>query len=352
MATNKAVPELIIALPKKCSVDKLRVFELPNPSNIESKRPVKVFVHNGSVFQLKTKSFSQGCEFNRARDSANESYHYTSREEPLKSGILVNNTDRQDGWLLSKGSFEFSTPYDLGFSLCGALFADLKSKDENQYQQADPAAPSVSLENRFLMTRDFLGDLIDHHSPNWSEVPAETLRTALEQLSECVEEGGDLYFKTSPVKITQWLATKVGKIISSFPESVPIPRNLPEEMQPHFKAVFACNLLISLVPRQAYHNLIQHEGENLNLAEAFRQYKRYQEEENHRQKEQELLIESAMKVGIGNGPTKKPIVRKVTKVVKTNKIKTGKGAIDGFFKKKVPTSQSIALQSATKGTRS
>ncbi|CEP63781.1 Rnh202p LALA0_S09e02366g [Lachancea lanzarotensis] len=338
MTADKPVPHRIVVLTNGCSMGKLELFELPNPSNIASKRPIKVFISNGKVFQLKKKEFSRGCEFNRARDSANESYHYNSCAEPIKSGILVNNAQRQDGWLLSDGSFEFSTAYDLGFSLCGAFYRDTISKDENQYQQSEVAGTTAaSIENRFLMTRDFLGSLVDQHSPNWTYVPIECLESSLKRLCEYVEEAGDVYYKMSSAKITQWLAAKVKKIIESFPKSVPLPRNIPCEIETHCKAVFACNLLISLVPHRAYHDLIRYEDQDLNLAEAFRQYKIFQDNEVRLRKEQELLIESAIKVGLTKGSTKNPVAKKVTKVVKTNKIKTGKGAIDGFFKRKGTT---------------
>ncbi|SCU88372.1 LAFA_0E12310g1_1 [Lachancea sp. 'fantastica'] len=338
MTADKPVPRRIVALPKDCAIGKLKIFELPNPSNIESKGPIKVFMGNGKVYQLKKKTFSRGCEFNRVRDSSNESYHYTARAEPIKSGILVNNAQREDGWLLSDGSFEFSTEYDLGFSLCGAFFRGILSKDENQYLQPELSeTPTPSIEDRFLMTRDFLGSLVDQHSPNWSHVPLECLQSCMSRLCDCVEEAGDVYYKISSTKITQWLASKVKKIIENFPKSVPLPRNVSGEIETHCKAVFACNLLISLVPRQAYNELIRYEDQDLNLAEAFRQYKKFQEDELKLKKEQELLIESAMKAGITSGSAKKPVVQRVTKVVKTNKIKSGKGAIDGFFKKKNTT---------------
>ncbi|SCV05558.1 LANO_0H10132g1_1 [Lachancea nothofagi CBS 11611] len=334
MTVSQTIPERIIALPKGFSGGELKIFELPHSSNIESKKPVRVFVHNGTTYQLKKKAFSQGCEYHRARDSANEKYRYTADSKPLKSGILTNAAQRQDGWLLQSGTFEFSTKYDLCFSLCGAFYSDFACKDENQFQQVAPSVSATSLENRFLMARDFHDNLIEKHSTNWSHVPLETLRDALTQLSESIEEAGDIYHNVTPAKVTQWLVGKVRKIIDGFPASVPLPRNLPEEIHAYAKITFACNLLISLVPRPAYQNLTQYAGSDLNIAKAIQDYNSYQTEAAARQKEQELLIDSAMKVGMSNGNGNKPAVKKVTKVVKTKKIGAGKGAIDGFFRKK------------------
>ncbi|SCU87986.1 LADA_0E07470g1_1 [Lachancea dasiensis] len=337
MATSRPLPERIIALPRSVLKSQdLKIFELPNPSNISSKKPVKVFIQDGAAYQVKTKAFSQGCEYHRARDSASDKYYYTAQSEPIKSAILTNSEQPQDGWLRSSGSYEFSTKYDLCFSLCGALFLKFQCKNENEYQQIDPSATTMMQEKRYLMTRDFLENLVEKHHANWSLVPLDLLENCLEKLGESIEEAGDIYHKVTPAKVTKWLIGKVEKITQSFPPSIPLPRHLPDDLLEHAKVVYACNLLISLIPQPAYQNLIQYDGEDLNISKSFQQFTNHQVQTAARQKEQELLIDAAMKVGIStaNGASGKTPAKKVTKVVKTKKVNAGKGAIDGFFKKR------------------
>lgn len=322
----------VLVLPKNVKDGEIRVFQLPHSSNNASKANVKLYVFDGQVYQIRRQTFSRGCEYNRARDAANEKYRYTSDSKPVKSGILTNEAKKQDGWLLENGTFEFSTKYDLGFSLCGVLYSKTRTQDENDYHQSSPQDTTPELEDRFLMIRDFHNMLIDSNEA-WSSIPSAILQSSLEKLSDSIVEGGDTYHKLTAAKVTEWLADKVVKITNAFPQSIPLPKNLPDDILEQAKIVYACNLLISLIPKPAYQSLVKYSSSTLDIAKAFSNYKAYMESIAAKEKEQELLINAAMKVGMGNGSTKsKPMAKKPAVVKKVTKI--SKGAIDGFFKKK------------------
>ncbi|CUS23704.1 LAQU0S11e02388g1_1 [Lachancea quebecensis] len=324
----------IIALPKELNCEELQIFELPHSTNINSKPRIKLFCSDDKIYQIKRQTFSKGCAYNKARDASSEKYHYTSDFKPLKSGILTNGDDRRDGWLLEDGSFEFSTKYDLCFSLCGALYSKVISQDENEYQQKPLQLSEFELENRFLMTRDLHEALIDNHDKGWSNISTKILQKYLQQLCDKIEEGGDTYYKMVPSRMTKWLANKAVKVSKSLPASVPLPENLPKDILEQAKLVFACNILISLVPRPVYQNLLQYSDGEVNIAKAFQDYHRYLLDESAKEKEQQLQINAAMKVGMGNGNTKKKSTLTKRSAVAKKVTKVTKGAIDGFFSKK------------------
>ncbi|CAR24890.1 Rnh202p [Lachancea thermotolerans CBS 6340] len=324
----------IIALSKECNCEELHIFELPHSTNINSKSKLRLFCSDDKIYQIKRQMFSKGCAYNKTRDASNEKYHYCSDSKPLKSGILTNADERRDGWLLEDGYFEFTTKYDLCFSLCGALFSKAKSQDENEYQQEPRQFNELELESRFLMTRDLHETLIDNHDKGWSNIPTRILQNSLQQLCDTIEEGGDTYYKMTPSKITKWLANKAVKVSRSLPASIPLQKDLPEQVAGHAKLVFACNILISLVPQPAYQNLIQYSDEEVNFAKAFQEYRKYLQDQAVKEREQQLQINAAMKVGMGNGNTKKKALVTKRPVVTKKVTKVSKGAIDGFFSKK------------------
>lgn len=105
----------------------------------------------------------------------------------------------------------------------------------------------------------------------------------------------------------------------------------------------ATNLLVSLIPRAAYHNLLTFSPTmdsgclNPDIKASFIELENYETTNELQNAERELLMKSAMNVGLNsNGRVSLP-VKKVTKKIVQNKkpkVAIGKGAIDGFFKRK------------------
>ncbi|SCU86815.1 LAMI_0D03708g1_1 [Lachancea mirantina] len=313
---------------------RIKTLSVPHPSNTSNKAPLELFIHGNELFHLEKQAFSRGCSLHKARDAESNKYNYTNDGSPLKSTFVVNTQDRTDALVLETGTFEFSTKFDLAFSLCGALLPDSRAAKETEYVPHANDYENVTLINRFLTPRDFQDALAETQGAHWSFFPLSMLEAALQRICEHVEEAGDVYYKLSPVKVTQWLVDKVKRIVANFPASLPIPKTLPEDILDKAKVYFACNLLVSLVPRAAYHLLIQYDGPDLDVSEAFRAYKQHMEVVVAQQKEQQILINAAMNVGLSNRSTegKKPL--KVRKVTAVKKVVVKKGAIDGFFKKK------------------
>lgn len=117
------------------------------------------------------------------------------------------------------------------------------------------------------------------------------------------------------------------------------------------KIIRCCQLLISLLPQRIYHALTQEdtitvitvsdESEVLTIKKCFTKIEKYKESTAVSEQERKLLAQSAMQVGLSNGSTvndagnnkiKKPPITK--KNVTKKKVTVGKGAIDGFFKKR------------------
>lgn len=334
MTVSQSIERNIIVLPSQCGND-LTIFELPHPSNNTSKSRIRLFLSNGKTFQLKRHTFSKGCKYNKAKDVTTDRYHYTHDQKPLKSTFFVNENQREDGLVMEQGDFEFSAKYDLAFSLCGAFYHKSITSDESEYIIKNDVTKGIGAEDKnFLTARDFHDALIDNHDKNWSYVSISALENALAQISESIEEAGDQYHKITPQKINNWLAAKVHGIVNNFPSSIPLPKNLPEDVLPKAKVVFACNLLVSMIPQAAYIHLLQYSNDELDIANAFEVYRNYTELTLRKEKEQEILVNAAMKVGMAHDSGKKVGTKKIVKITKIKKVAVKKGAIDGFFKRK------------------
>ncbi|QEU59859.1 Rnh202 [Kluyveromyces lactis] len=322
---------LLVALPN--AVDSaVEIFELPHPSNNESKKPIKLFVHDDKVYQLKIKKFSKGCDYNCSRDLVNDKYHYTSDSQTFKSTFLINEENRKDGYILEDGSILYAEKYDLTFNICGYYYRNNKVTSEDLAFITPCVPPALDMDTNFYTSSDYQEKLMNNHSENWGKIPPKLWESCLGKISRTVEEAGDKYYRIEPQMIVEWLLKKVIKINNNFPNSLKIPKSLPEDIASSLKCIMSCNLLVSLIPQLAYQDLISHESSNLNIKQCFGSYDKYKNETLQTEKERELLIKAAMSTGVPNGTktVKKQPIQKA-KVVKP-KVAKGKGRIDGFFK--------------------
>lgn len=318
--------------------ESLTVFSLPHPSNIRSKKRVHLIESTGEVFQLKTHQFSKGCAYNTQSDLANERYHYTANEEPLKSTFLTNEADRSEGYVMESGKVEYAAKHDIAFNLIGYYYKNSVSEAEQEYRGKDTveSAPLQAQTNCFT-ARDFQDQLIDCHDGQWSRVPLQTLEAALAKIAEPIVEAGDTYFKLDQDRITRFLAEKVSRMAPNLPKSLPLAADLPDDILQCARVVMATDLLVSLVPKMAYFNLREFapvEEADKALADIKGSYHKYEEYKNSMKcsiAERELLVNAAMTVGLPTGKIKATVVKKVTK--KTVKVSKQTGAIDGFFKR-------------------
>ncbi|AGO09865.1 AaceriAAL125Wp [[Ashbya] aceris (nom. inval.)] len=329
------VPETyVVILPKCVENSTLTVFQLPHPSNNRSKGPVRLFIHEGLVYQLQTQKFSRGCAYNSVDDEVNDRYHYTADGQAYKSAIYLNEDDPSQSLVLESGEFDYHTKYDLAFSLCRYYYRN--NVVDTEAECLEPSRQAVKPSSNFLTVRDFHDELVSVDSPNWSHVPLEVLEAALLRVSDVVEEAGDRYFRLSPQRITKWLSTKVERILPVFPSSLPLPTGIPEEYLLDIKTAWSTNLLLSLLPQLAYWELRNYEGDNLNIKRAFVRQEQYKSEVLEKQKENDILIKSAMSVGFQQDAKREGPPRQTTNLKSTvkKKVAIGKGAIDSFFKKR------------------
>lgn len=325
----------VLVLPSTIDSD-LKLIRLPHPSNNVSKEPIIIFHHNDKCYRLNTHTFSKGSQYNQAKDLSTEKYHYTNEQNPLKSTFLTNKSDRMDGYILESGDFRYSTKYDLCFSLCGAYYSENITQSESDYLNKY-TGNSVEHDDRFLTVRDFQDLLIDKHDQQWAHVSVGVLESALTEISDSIEEAGDTYHKITIEKVVEWLTRKVSKIVDNFPQTLPMEKNMPADITSYARIVYSCNLLVSLIPQLVYRALITSKNDTLDIAGAFTKYTEYIETTLQEEKEKEILLQAAVKTGLGNSETKKLGVKKVViskRITKVKKITVGKGAIDGFFKKK------------------
>lgn len=333
-----------------CVQDPLAVFTLPHPTNNESKGRVKLIqAPNGKIFQLKSHTFSKSCQYNDKADLAEDRYHYTGDGQPLKSIFLTNESDRNDGHVFESGDFQFTAAYDVAFNLIGFYYRESITRNENEYVKSPVAVLNSdvhSAEPKCFTARDYHDFLVDNHDKEWSKVSLDTLQNALSNVAELIDEAGEIYYKITPQRITSYLAGKVQKILQNFPKSLPIPTNLPEHVRVSFKTIMSANLLISLIPKLAYQELKSTSPHSetalsdagiaeVNIPKAFSTYQTYEKSKSALDKEQEMQLRAAMTVGLSTSsvaPAKKA-VKKNTVNAKKIKVISGKGSIDGFFRK-------------------
>ncbi|EDO16363.1 hypothetical protein Kpol_1051p11 [Vanderwaltozyma polyspora DSM 70294] len=334
------IPSEVVALGEQ-----LKVFTLPSPSNNSSKGRVELFqVSNNLVYQIKNHSFSKGSKINNNDDMANDVYHYTRDNETLKSVILTNEQDRSEAYLRENGSFKFALKYDIVYNLIGFYYSESITESEKEYsnQVSSQSGKEQGKNDRFLTLRDYHDLLVDSNDSQWANISLEVLKIALEKISNTVEEAEDIYYKIDDNKILEFLAKIVSKIASNLPKSIPplLPNSAPEDIQNSMKIVLATNILISLVPKKAYLELIKFKGTDntISIDTEVKKFNDYLESNELSIEEKKLLMQAAISVGMNNDSSsdgkdknktiKKPIVPKKPRVA------VGRGAIDGFFKKK------------------
>lgn len=330
---QKNIKKSIILLPKNISSD-LEIFQIPHPSNNQSKAPLQVFVHDKNIYQIKVQKFSQGCSYEKSKNDFNQTYSYNLEGQPFKSSFLVDELNRDHCYVMEDGEIKYSLKYDLTFSLCGYHYCKNITKSEDDYDEHFKVPTEYP--SNFLRIRDLQDHLVDNHSSAWSKIPIELLEFSLKNISECIEEDGDKYFKITCDKITLWLVKKVRKIMCNFPKSLPLPNNLPYDISEYAKIVYSCNLIISLIPQLAYHNLINYDDKEFDIKNAFKELNEYQIKVKQIEKEREIISRAAATAGLSSNLNTVNHGYRVKKSPKHKgqKVAVGKGAIDGFFKKK------------------
>ncbi|CAI4057067.1 hypothetical protein SUVZ_02G3920 [Saccharomyces uvarum] len=340
--------ERLIVLPDECDASKIiNTFTLPPCSNIESKPLIELFENtDGRLYQVKSFQFGKGPSYSHNEDLANDKYHYTKEDHPIKSTFIVNNSNSADGCILKSSKLYFCTLHDVVFSLIGFHYRTSVAEDEQDYVKpsdtGETQAANRKDHERFLSIRDYHDLLMDNHSKNWNHISLRCLESGLTKICETIEEAGEIYYKITPALITRYLVGKVLKIIENFPPSFPILKHAPEELVQCYKVVMATNLLVSLIPKAAYRNLIEFSPStmdsnfNLEIKASFTNLENYQTTEELKNAEKELLMKSAMNVGIGTNGGAVSVKKVAKKVVLRKKPRAaiGKGAIDGFFKRK------------------
>ncbi|CAI4365020.1 CEL_1a_G0011270.mRNA.1.CDS.1 [Saccharomyces cerevisiae] len=347
--SNIGGEERLIILPDDYETSKtINTFTLPPPSNITSKPRIELFEDiNGKLYEIRSFQFGKGPSYSHEEDLANDKYHYTKENHPIKSTFIVNTSDPTDGYVFNSSKIHFCSLYDIAFSLIGFYYRNSVSADEQDYSNSSDTGENQKSNSKtnekFLTVRDYHDFLTDSHDKNWENISLSRLKSGLAKVSETIEEAGDVYYKITSAMITQFLLGKVSKIVENFPPSIPTLKNAPTEINQCYKVVMATNLLVSLIPRAAYHNLLTFSPTmdsgclNLDIKASFIELENYETTNELQNAERELLMKSAMNVGLNlNGSVSLP-VKKVTKKIVQNKkpkVAIGKGAIDGFFKRK------------------
>lgn len=347
MTVDDGTRNTLVVLPSSMAAQQgsYSLFSLPNPSNIASKRRVTlVEPTEGELYQLRCHQFSKGSSYNTQSDLANEKYHYTADQEPLKSTFLTNETDRKDGRVMEAGDIHFTTKFDLAYCLIGYYYGDSVSQDEKEYQQESGPESAVPRGRMLCLTvRDYHDHLVDNHDGQWANVSLLSLEKALSQVAEPIEEAGSTFYKLTESQIVEYLAQKVTKLAQNLPKSFNISSGLPSDVLECAKVTMATDLLVSLIPRQAYFSLKKFTpaagAENVaDIKNSYAKYKEYKQSIKQSVEEKELLVKAAMTVGLSTGNKRATVMKKVTK--KTVTVKKQKGRIDGFFKPAKPAASS------------
>lgn len=335
-------------LPKELNdVVKYQTFSLPNPSRIKDKSNIRLLIDNDQVYQFHDYGFKSKYLMD---SNATGPRKITGEvgEETARSVFLVNEMNRKDGIVLQDASFEMLTKYDIVFNLISFYC----QKDEWMEHESDYVKKSVEYskkagKDKFLSVRDYQDLLIDCDSDGWSQIPLSLLESKLQEISEVVEEGDIKYYKISMSEITKFLINfKILPIIKRFPESIKIPYQYPDDIKQYLKVIKSCQLIISLIPKRVYDALINDANSKISLGsestveisvkECFTAVAAYKKQTSVSDKEKKLLAENAMQIGLGNGSNAyKEKGKVIKKPLPTKKIvAVGRGAIDGFFKKK------------------
>ena len=339
-----------------------KIFTLPHPSNIASKQPLRLLCIQSTEPQIPIEIYRiQRYKLQNAylAESNKNATDKAIREATARTALLKQSqADDQVPQVTVYNDLPLETclPYDITFSLIGAVEQRSVAESESEYASgafvSGLEAKSYDDNNNnnkiprmnYLTLRDFCDMLVDSHHPNWRFVPESCIQRALEEIADSVEEGGELYYRVSPDKVTGVLFKKVERIVESFPESLPVGLDLPDDIKFSKKVIMSCNLLVSLIPKIVFQRLVndtthKFEGRAFSISECFKKFDEYRRETSAAAVEQKLLAQSAINIGIQqtqgrNG--KSLATKKVTKrtVIAKQKVAVGKGAIDGFFSKR------------------
>ncbi|KAL3231189.1 Ribonuclease H2 subunit B [Nakaseomyces bracarensis] len=316
-----------------------QLFSLQNPSNIKSKGRVTLLIESKEIYQVSNYKFGQGRKYERTKDEINDRYHYDEQGKPLRSAIMVQEDDKTKYEVLPTSTLKLLTKYDLGYNLISYKFKESQAINEKEYVKDSGNNALVKDDNKYLTLRDYADYLVDTCDKNWEHVPMDILATSLSKISETIEEAGDTYYKITIESVLKYLSGKVINLVQNFPNSLKTPSGLDDRMQLCFKIFMSVNILISLIPKFVYQKLRSYEQEleglGISIETAFEGYQTFTEQMYNSKAEEALLLESATTVGLGGEePVKNFKKAKPKTTAKKPKVAFGRGAIDGFFKKK------------------
>ncbi|SMN20822.1 similar to Saccharomyces cerevisiae YDR279W RNH202 Ribonuclease H2 subunit, required for RNase H2 activity [Maudiozyma saulgeensis] len=359
--TSKEDFQQILLLPKDVNptTPTTTTLSLCHPSLTSGKPSLELLIHEDKIYHFDQYTFRSKylVDANHTGPRRIVTARDTSSQEvtSARSVFVINSNSREDGLILSRDTLKLLLVYDITYSLiaayCKAQNDPMTSKEKDYLTTASPSSSSQSNNesDRFLTIRDYRDMLIEQDSSEWNHIPMSIIENKLCLISEQITECDELYYKTTLISIVRYLITeKICKMYSSFPESIPIPSQWPTDIQKSMKIVRCCQLLISLLPRRIYEALTQEDtivvltidDDKLSVKKCFTKVEKYRDSTAVSEQERKLLAQSAMQVGLSNGSAvkktgnkiKKPSITK--KSVTKKKVTVGKGAIDGFFKKR------------------
>ncbi|KAG0663267.1 hypothetical protein C6P45_000872 [Maudiozyma exigua] len=349
---------------------KYRIIQLSNPSLIEGKEPIQILIPDETNECIKTYYFDRYVFRSKylvdaSHMSKNKKIDGTKLQEidrSARSIFIIDEKNREDGIILNQDYLKLLLPYDITYSLISAYIKEMKEpmsrKEADYLKEMNPINESNN--KKFLTVRDYRDKLIEMDSIEWNHVPISLISEKLSMISESITECEEQYYKITMEHIIKYLITeRVIRIYQTFPKSVPIPSQWPADIQVCMKIVRICQLLISIIPKRVYQSLCEEDtlkleinndtASLLTIKQCYMKVKEYKTDTAVSDKEKKLLAETAMQVGLSTSATtssnndsntngrivKKSITKRVTTVPKKKKIvQVGKGAIDGFFKRR------------------
>lgn len=338
---------------------KYRIIQLSNPSLIEGKEPIQILIPEETNSGIKTYYFDRYVFRSKylvdaSRTAKNKKIDGSKSEEMNKSArsiFIINENDREDGIILNQDYLKLLLPYDITYSLISAYIKELKEpmsrKEADYLKETKPI--NDKKEQKFLTVRDYRDKLIEMDSIEWNHVPISLINEKLSMVSESIIECEEQYYKITMEKIIKYLITeRVIRIYQAFPKSVPIPTQWPADIQECMKIVRICQLLISIIPKRVYQSLCEEDtlkleikndtASLLTIKQCYMKVNEYKMNTAVSDKEKKLLAETAMQVGLSSATTTAPsngrIIKRVTTAPKKKRVQVGKGAIDGFFKRR------------------
>ena len=351
----------VLLYPKELDLSetKYRIIQLSNPSLIEGKKPLQILIHEEDdsvkIYHFDQYAFRSKYLVDASQTPKNKKIDGSKPQDSITSArsiFLINEQNRKDGLVFNQDYLKLLLPYDITYSLISAYIQDMKDpvslKEADYLKESQTTSNNKNEDRNFLTVRDYRDKLIERDSIEWNHVPLTLISEKLSLISEEITECDEQYYKITLDHIVKYLIThKIKSIYKKFPSSIPIPTQWPEDIQQCMKIVRICQLLISLIPKRVYQSMIEEDSLNLELnAQASLTVKQcydrvltYKKSTAVSDEEKKLLAQTAMQVGLSNstsdsssnGRVKKPVAKKV---VPKKRVQVGKGAIDGFFKRR------------------